>query len=215
MKNLIGAVLCGGKSTRMGTDKGLIPQNEENWASAAVNKMRFLDIPIILSINDSQKEKYGQIFSNLHLVTDHDIHAHGSLQGLLSIHLEYPENDILLIACDMLNIDAKTLGHLIEIYHTEPEFDFYAYHHEQALGPVYQASHRNGYVGYCGLIDYDATKRWARMESKTPYPVDYQRGLLTNLLRKYKDAYGMALEVKVIPPIENSDPEVVYFETKW
>lgn len=84
-----------------------------------------------------------------------------------------------------------------------------------ALPPIYEASHRNGYVGYCKMVESDATKRYARMESKTPYPVDYQRGLLTNMLRKYKDSYGLALEVKVISNGERIDPDVLKFEVKW
>lgn len=84
-----------------------------------------------------------------------------------------------------------------------------------ALPPIYEALHRNGYVGYCKMVESDSVKRYARMESKTPYPSDYQIGLLTNMLRKYKDSYGLALQVKVISTDRKADTDVLTFEVKW
>ena len=52
--NLIGVVLCGGKSSRMGSDKGLLKLNDKTWAELAVKKMEQLRIPVYVSINETQ-----------------------------------------------------------------------------------------------------------------------------------------------------------------
>ena len=161
MKNLIGAVLCGGKSIRMGTDKGLIPKNEETWASLAINKLSHFDIPVVLSINDTQHEKYKTKFPNNPLIIDHNIQARGALQGLLSIHVEYPDKDILLIACDLQNMDSDTIQNLLSIYIHEPNFDFYAYQHKMAFEPFCAVYTSNGLRPIKELVDVHALQNFS------------------------------------------------------
>lgn len=135
MKNLLGVVLCGGQSTRMGTDKGLMSIEDTQWAKHTANIMEELGIPVVLSINGSQRKNYTMLFPSEQCIADHNIHARGPLQGLLSIHQEYPTQDILLMACDMIDMDKLTLCHLINKYQSEPTFDFYVYQHKEHLEP--------------------------------------------------------------------------------
>ena len=51
---MLGVVLCGGQSSRMGTDKGLIKLNANTWAQAAVDKMLLLKLKVVLSVNATQ-----------------------------------------------------------------------------------------------------------------------------------------------------------------
>ena len=67
---MIGVVFCGGKSTRMGTDKGLIPLVEGNWASLAFEKMSSLGITVKVSINSDQQKDYLNFFEKEQLLTD-------------------------------------------------------------------------------------------------------------------------------------------------
>ena len=161
MKNLIGAVLCGGKSVRMGMDKGLIAKNEETWASVTINKLSHFDIPVVLSINDSQQEKYRVKFPKSHLIVDHSIQAAGALQGLLSIHLEYPEKNILLLACDMQNMNSETIQNLLSIYIYEPNFDFYAYQHKMAFEPFCAIYTSTGLKPIKELVDIHALQNFS------------------------------------------------------
>jgi hypothetical protein len=50
IKIMIGLILCGGQSSRMGMDKGLLQFNGISWAQSAANKMAELNIPVYLSI---------------------------------------------------------------------------------------------------------------------------------------------------------------------
>lgn len=129
MENLIGAILCGGQSTRMGSDKGLLPIRNTIWAKHMHEKLGRFHIPVVYSINAGQFDNYREHISPEFLIVD-NTEAEGPLNGLLSIQQKYPGFDILLMSCDMLDIDAGTLEHLLEQYNNDRTFDFYVYQDE-------------------------------------------------------------------------------------
>jgi len=110
---MIGIVFCGGKSTRMGTDKGLIPIDGGNWALLAFKKLSNLRIPVYVSINSDQKVDYLQFFEEKQLLLDNlSLPVGGPLLGLLSAHLKYPEQNILVLACDLPLMETDLLQRL-------------------------------------------------------------------------------------------------------
>ncbi|TJZ63181.1 molybdenum cofactor guanylyltransferase [Sphingobacterium olei] len=112
---MIGLVLCGGESKRMGTDKGMLRHGNYTWAEYAQQTLHGLDLPVFISVNEGQLPVYQQRFSNPELIVD-CVFAKGPLAGLLSLHFNFPEHDILVLACDMINMDAHTLHTLIRNY---------------------------------------------------------------------------------------------------
>lgn len=118
---MLGLILCGGQSERMGTDKGLIKSAEKTWAQTAAEKMALLDIPVKLSVNKKQEVLYGAIFSEHKLIVDNDsLDLKGPLLGLLSCHLAYPGEDLFVLACDILHIKADLLFRLFEKSQQQP-----------------------------------------------------------------------------------------------
>jgi len=134
MQNLLGVVLCGGQSKRMGTDKGLMPFNDTIRAKYVTNKLSSIDLPVVFSVNDSQVEKYKLHIPADQLIID-SVNVEGPLKGLLSIHKEFPGKDLLLLACDMLDLDNSTIQQLINIYNADPGYDFYVYQDEKYAQP--------------------------------------------------------------------------------
>lgn len=114
---MLGVVLCGGESTRMGSDKGLLSAGAEIWAERAVSKLSKLDIPVVLSVNMAQFAAYSRFFPTPQLIVD-SVDARGPLKGLLSVHRAQPDKDIMLLACDMVDMDIATLQLLKETYET-------------------------------------------------------------------------------------------------
>jgi molybdopterin-guanine dinucleotide biosynthesis protein A len=126
MQNLLGVILSGGESKRMGSDKGLIEKNGESWASLAASKLLSFEIPVVISINEQQYELYSKLFTPDHLIID-NIDIKGPLKGLLSVHERYPEQDILLMACDLIDMDETTISDLIARYKSGNDHDFFVY----------------------------------------------------------------------------------------
>jgi molybdenum cofactor guanylyltransferase len=54
---MLGIVLCGGQSSRMGTDKGMIDTNGKRWASVARDKLATLGIAVKFSVNARQVDE--------------------------------------------------------------------------------------------------------------------------------------------------------------
>jgi molybdopterin-guanine dinucleotide biosynthesis protein A len=132
-KDLLGIVLCGGESKRMGRDKGLLSltagggsDGPGTWAGRAAGLLERLGIPYVFSVNIRQQEAYGTLFGPEKLVIDH-LDIPGPLGGLLGIHQRYPEKDLLPLACDMIRMDRRTLEALMNVYREERPSGFYVY----------------------------------------------------------------------------------------
>jgi molybdopterin-guanine dinucleotide biosynthesis protein A len=113
---MTGVVLCGGSSTRMGKDKGLLKEEEQTWAEIAARKFAALHLPVVISVNQQQAETYGQIFAPEQLVVDNErFDVKAPLFGLLSVHLQTPD-DLFVLACDIRDITTDLLENLLSYY---------------------------------------------------------------------------------------------------
>ena len=106
---LYGLVLSGGKSTRMGTDKGLItyhgmPQREYLY--------QLLDRVCDRTFISLRKEQESEVPFGFATIADEDKFK-GPYNGLLSAHSKHPDVAWLVLACDLPLIDLLALQQLI------------------------------------------------------------------------------------------------------
>ncbi|HEV3326823.1 MAG TPA: molybdenum cofactor guanylyltransferase [Puia sp.] len=126
MNNLLGVVLCGGESRRMGRDKGLLERDGVSWAQYVAEKFAPFDLPVIFSVRPGQTPAYRAAIPAGSFLED-KLDLAGPLNGLLSVHATFPEKDILLLACDMLDVDEATIRDLIGAYRSGGSEEFYVY----------------------------------------------------------------------------------------
>ncbi len=126
--------MCGGQSLRMGTDKGLMPVDGTCRAAYMANKLKALTLPHTISVNKNQPQSYKAYFDEDDMVID-SLDIAGPLNGLLSVHAKFPHDDLLLLACDMINMQPETLNRLKECYIAEPHYDFYVYQNKEFAEP--------------------------------------------------------------------------------
>lgn len=113
---MTGVVLCGGKSLRMGADKGLLQQRSLTWAELAANKLTDLKLAVVLSVSEQQFPLYSKKFCHLSIIKDDiSLQVYGPLKGILSVHLQRPDSDLLVFACDMPVMQKAVIDHLIQI----------------------------------------------------------------------------------------------------
>lgn len=141
---MTGVVLCGGQSTRMGTDKGLLKLHANTWAKTAVDKLAILSVPVVLSVNLLQYEDYATIFPADQLIKDNEsLKLRGPLCGVLSVHLEYPKEDLVVLACDMPLLEPDLFKELLASYKQESGFDAFVYSNDgepEPLCGIYKSS---------------------------------------------------------------------------
>ena len=142
---MLGVILCGGKSTRMGSDKGLMRLHAGTWAQTAVEKMGSLGIPVVLSVNINQYADYSPVFSIEQLVKDDaSLQVNGPLYGVLSVHLKYPEEDLLVLACDMPLMEESVLIQLKSAYQQNQSYDAFIFTNEGEPEPLCAIYRANG-----------------------------------------------------------------------
>lgn len=133
MNNLLGAVLCGGQSSRMGTDKGLMKYGTITRAEMVASKLITEGIEVIYSINKAQFDAYAALIDPSSLVIDcNDLP--GPLKGLMSVHSSNKTKNILLIACDMLDITSMDIRRLVDAYELGG-YDHYAFGNDYYYQP--------------------------------------------------------------------------------
>lgn len=117
---MLGVVLCGGQSSRMGSDKGLLMVDDKTWTQKAIDTLSNFQIPIVISVNKNQYQEYSSIFLTDTLIPDDpSLQLRGPLCGLLSVYLAYPNEDLLILACDMPLINTELIKQLLRKYNTE------------------------------------------------------------------------------------------------
>jgi len=105
-----GLVLAGGKSTRMGRDKGLLSYHGKPQREYLYEQLRPLCREVYLSVRPEQKDSVPEGFA---YIADENKYK-GPLNGLLSAHHAYPDAAWLVVACDLPLIDRKVLEFLLE-----------------------------------------------------------------------------------------------------
>lgn len=133
--------MCGGQSLRMGQDKGLLRQGNLAWVEIAMHKIESLEQVenVFVSINASQADQYQNVIPKPFLITD-SIDLHGPLAGLLSVHKQFPDQNLLIMACDMVDIRVHTMKNLILHFSLPNEAVVYANNGEfEPLLGIYSA----------------------------------------------------------------------------
>ena len=133
-----GIVLCGGQSLRMGKDKGLlIGSRKITWAQQAFSLLSKLDIEVALSINPHQYQPYKRVFFFDTLIPDKKgLSVKGPLTGLLSAHSVYLKDDLIVLACDMIEMRLEVIMKLYQAYKQHPGFDAYVFKDKGVIEPL-------------------------------------------------------------------------------
>ncbi len=182
---MLGLILSGGKSARMGRDKGLLKNNKINWVQTIKLKLELLNLPIKISINATQIENYATIFdTNLLIVDNKDLKVKGPLLGLLSAHLQNPKESIFIIACDLQLMHTDLIKELLHNHHNYNNYDAYVFINENELEPL------------CGIYTSNALSKIVSL-------------LLNNQIRKFSMKY--ILELLKTKQISVQPHQVQYF----
>ncbi|TFG74246.1 MAG: molybdenum cofactor guanylyltransferase [Flavobacteriales bacterium] len=106
---IFGLVLSGGKSSRMGTDKGLIDYHGMPQREFLYHMLDQICERTFISIRADQT---ADIPSDMAVIVDED-QVKGPYNGLLSAHHQFPEVAWLVLACDLPLIDLEALNALL------------------------------------------------------------------------------------------------------
>ncbi|MEN1784349.1 MAG: NTP transferase domain-containing protein [Bacteroidota bacterium] len=126
---LYGLVLSGGKSTRMGSDKGMLNYHGIPQRAYLFELLQHFCDQVYLSVRQEQAAEIGTQFP---VVIDQDYYG-GPFNGILSAHYAYPEVAWLILACDLPLMDRDTLAELVD--QRKPQYNATAYATHQSKLP--------------------------------------------------------------------------------
>ena len=106
---LYGLVLSGGKSTRMGTDKGLIPYHGKPQREYLYDLLSQVCEKTFISLREEQQD---ELPKEIETIVDLNEYR-GPYNGLLSAYKKYPEVAWLVLACDLPLMNLQGLKELI------------------------------------------------------------------------------------------------------
>ena len=104
-------LLLGGKSSRMGEEKGLLKYHERTQAEHLIVLLEELGLEVFLSVREEQKESYS--FLNRPFIADQILGA-GPLGGMVSAMRTFPQTAFLVVACDLPNLQKEQLEFLLK-----------------------------------------------------------------------------------------------------
>lgn len=115
LQSLRALILAGGQSSRMGTDKYLLEVNGRPQYQHLHALLTGTGLETCISCHADQQFPKG--FS---LIKD-QFGPVGPIGGLASAHVRYPDTDWLVVACDLVALDAATLCELVAAYDFEAD----------------------------------------------------------------------------------------------
>jgi molybdopterin-guanine dinucleotide biosynthesis protein A len=110
--SLIGIAVCGGESSRMGTDKSTLcyygkPQHDHVYEMLAP-----LCDEVFISCNEKQYDVISTIYKKLPDLPE--FRNTGPFAALLTAFFHYPDHDFLVAGCDYPFVTAADLSHLLD-----------------------------------------------------------------------------------------------------
>jgi len=103
---ITGLILCGGKSSRMGSDKSLLKLGGELFYHLIAKKLSLFTAEVYISCREEQEARY-----DLPVITD--IHeGHGPMTGLVSAIRHLKGEWIMTCPCDVPDISVELLARI-------------------------------------------------------------------------------------------------------
>jgi molybdopterin-guanine dinucleotide biosynthesis protein A len=113
MSGVYGLVVCGGKSTRMGTDKSMLNYHGQSQRYHLYEMLNELCNHVFISCNKEQAasipDKYAAI------VDDEQYGNIGPMVALLTAFDKYPYANFLVVGCDYPHLQIEELDRLIKV----------------------------------------------------------------------------------------------------
>lgn len=158
-------LLAGGKSVRMGEDKGLISIHQNsNFLIRTFKKLNILSKSIFISLREEQTDLYAKYIPKTAFILDKDLPIDGPLKGILSSYLYLKEKKISVPFIYFLPIDIpfvklRTIKRLLDVYHTQTI---------PIQGIFYKSN--SGLEPLCGIYSSALLSEWTKtiFQDKTP-----------------------------------------------
>jgi molybdopterin-guanine dinucleotide biosynthesis protein A len=184
---LLGLVLGGGKSTRMGRDKASLAYHGKPQIVYAWELLQGLGIEAFVSCRADQAD--AENFRGLPQIHDRFL-GFGPMGGILSALLSRRDAAFLVLACDLPHLDAETLSALIAARDPSKIATAYLGHENlpEPLCAIYEPSAYSALLGFVGQGLHCPRKSLIRSDIRTVAPAHEHALANVNRPEEYEEA---------------------------
>jgi molybdenum cofactor guanylyltransferase len=133
-KEWMGVVLCGGKSSAFGVDKGLWRVSDKELVLHSYSFLHSSIPNVVLSVNDKQFALYKNKFHDLEMIVDSN-QVKGPLSGILSVFSAYRNFNFIVTTSDRIRFSPQLLQDLLNQFRKNPSYDFYVFKRNNQIEP--------------------------------------------------------------------------------
>lgn len=127
-KKIFGAVLAGGKSSRMGEDKAILSWRNKTMLENAVEILEKQTIGVVICSNNEMHDLKGKI-----RLQDR-VESNGPVSGIITALTYFSPESVLIIACDMPFVSHSIIYYLIN--EDDAKYDAIVYEHSGNKEPL-------------------------------------------------------------------------------
>lgn len=183
-------ILAGGKSSRMGSDKGLLCLNGTPMISHIIYVLEEMKLPIIIISNNIEYNQFG------YPVYEDIIKEKGPAGGILTGLSNSTTETNLVISCDSPFISAELLNFLLKNHDTNtitfPK-------HNDKIHPLIGVYSKNCYTTFEKSIEQNNLKIREIIKSLHPQIINLEESLIPNISRNLSNINNPS-ELKKLEP---------------
>ena len=130
---IYGLVLAGGESRRMGRDKALLVRDGQSQLEHTATLLAGVADRVFVSV---RREQQGEPERNRFATIVDRYDGIGPVAGILSAMDQHADVDWLVVACDLPNVDTKTLAYLLAKRPSDKPFTAFRSSHDDLPEPL-------------------------------------------------------------------------------
>ena len=184
-KDWMGVVLCGGKSSSFGVDKGLLRVADKELVLHCYSFLCTTIPNVVLSVNDKQFPLYKKKFNDLELIVD-SIQVKGPLSGILSVFSAYRVFNFIVTTYDRIGLHQQMIKELMGQFDKNPGYDFYVYKRNDKIEPFC------GLYTACGLEKvYNLYNQGVLMGKSLHEVIHMSNTMVVPIKLEYQDSFDV------------------------
>ena len=138
--SIIGIVLAGGKSSRMGTDKAFIEYNGMPQYEYVAQQLSTFCDQVLINGQKKYDETQCGVFSD-----DPEFENNGPMSGVLTAFKKFPHNSLFIVGCDYPFLTQTSLKLLLDTFELKQKTVCFRNSDTQTIEPLIAIYHKNDF----------------------------------------------------------------------
>lgn len=154
----------------MGTNKALMHWKGKRLAQYGIDLVTALNLPVFLSVKQADRDTFQKVFQGCGIIPDENgLRLEGPARGILSAHLLLPQEDWMVLSCDMPLLTPSMGRDLLRSHGAHPEAEASLFSSQGIYEPLF------------GIYTSTALGHWLRQDETGAWSSSSMKYLLSRV----------------------------------